>query len=148
MTQKVKLSGTTFASHGLICLARLNSLLKFVNVPKFSNLNRREFSLAHEALYLRYHLQILVVGILGLAWSAPAPAPKALTLVSELKTPASTTKLAPLAVAPIAAPVIAPISRIAYAAPVLSQVGIARKVGVQIPSALHPVKYLKINLRG
>ncbi|XP_011268830.1 uncharacterized protein LOC105258938 [Camponotus floridanus] len=63
---------------------------------------------------------ILVVGILGLAWSAPAPKP--LTLVSELKTPASTAKLAPLAVAPIAAPVIAPISRIAYAAPVLSQV--------------------------
>ncbi|XP_029171379.1 classical arabinogalactan protein 10-like [Nylanderia fulva] len=75
---------------------------------------------------LRY---ILLVGILGLAWSAPAPDPKAAPapkpalalLQPELKTPASTTKLTPL-VAPIAAPVIAPISRIAYTAPVLSQI--------------------------
>ncbi|RLU23514.1 hypothetical protein DMN91_003719 [Ooceraea biroi] len=73
-------------------------------------------------------VRVILLGILvGLAWSAPAPAPKAapapkpLTLISELKTPASTTKLAPL-IAPIAAPVIAPISRIAYSAPVLSQI--------------------------
>lgn len=50
MTQKIKLSGRTLASHGLICLARLNSLLKFVDVPKFSNLNRREFSLARSTI--------------------------------------------------------------------------------------------------
>ncbi|XP_032673134.1 uncharacterized protein LOC116845014 [Odontomachus brunneus] len=73
-------------------------------------------------------LRFILLGILvGLAWSAPAPAPKAapapkpLTLISEVKTPASTTKLAPL-VAPIATPLIAPISRLAYAAPVLSQI--------------------------
>ncbi|KAH0947422.1 hypothetical protein HN011_011204 [Eciton burchellii] len=75
------------------------------------------------------YLRHILLGVLlaGLACSAPAPAPKAapapkpLTLISELKTPASTTKLAPL-IAPIATPVIAPISRIAYSAPVLSQV--------------------------
>ncbi|XP_011881943.1 PREDICTED: uncharacterized protein LOC105569817 [Vollenhovia emeryi] len=67
---------------------------------------------------------ILFAALIGLAWSAPAPAPKPLTLVSELKTPASTAKLTPLVapIAPIATPVIAPISRIAYAAPVLPQV--------------------------
>ncbi|XP_018306333.1 uncharacterized protein [Mycetomoellerius zeteki] len=67
---------------------------------------------------------ILLATLVGLAWSAPAPAPRPLTLVSELKTPASTAKLTPLVapIAPIATPVIAPISRLAYAAPVLSQV--------------------------
>jgi len=69
-------------------------------------------------------LQILLTTLVGLAWSAPAPAPRPLTLVSELKTPASTAKLTPLVapIAPIATPVIAPVSRLAYAAPVFSQV--------------------------
>ncbi|KYN40668.1 hypothetical protein ALC56_04977 [Trachymyrmex septentrionalis] len=67
---------------------------------------------------------ILLTTLVGLAWSAPAPAPRPLTLVSELKTPASTAKLTPLVapIAPIATPVIAPVSRLAYAAPVFSQV--------------------------
>lgn len=112
---------TIFASRRLIYFARFNGYLYSPTCPalKFSNLNKKR------AFPLRlYYLQILLATLVGLAWSAPAPVPRPLTLVSELKTPASTAKLTPLVapIAPIATPVIAPVSRIAYAAPVLPQV--------------------------
>jgi len=86
--------------------------------PKFSNLNKKELFPYDD------YLQILFATLVGLAWSAPAPKP--ISVISELKTPASTAKLTPLIapIAPIATPVIAPVSRLAYAAPVLPQVGI------------------------
>ncbi|KAI4489163.1 hypothetical protein M0804_004661 [Polistes exclamans] len=56
---------------------------------------------------------LILFAFVGLAWSAPAPAPKPapapapypLSVISEIKTPASTAKLTPL-IAPIASPLI------------------------------------------
>ncbi|XP_047359137.1 neuropeptide-like 3 isoform X2 [Vespa velutina] len=63
---------------------------------------------------------LILIALIGLAWSAPAPAPKPapapapkpLSLITDIKTPASTAKLTPL-VAPIATPLISSISRVA-----------------------------------
>ncbi|XP_015173392.1 PREDICTED: uncharacterized protein LOC107064828 [Polistes dominula] len=56
---------------------------------------------------------LILFAFVGLAWSAPAPAPKPepapapspLSVISEIKTPASTAKLTPL-ITPIASPLI------------------------------------------
>ncbi|XP_012218349.1 uncharacterized protein [Linepithema humile] len=87
---------------------------------------------------LRFILLSLVLA--GLAWSAPTSVPvaipKSLALVTDLKTPASTTKLAPL-VAPVGTPVFAPLSRLAYA-PVLPQLS---PYAYSVPIAEIPSSY-------